>query len=547
MDAPRDARWLHDHFHPDHFISRDDLRLYPDAVVDAVNAAPGPQLKRVPGKGYGLFAEKAYRQGSQVTTYGGARVGSTVTGRYVVVFNKRVRIDGEHGFLASEKGRWVNDPQHSMGQSLADIEVIENARLTIVGNTLVFYATRDIEEDEELLWYYGDEYVRDWLEEEDVHSPEDMATSPSSSPRTMTTDEDDATAAEYPPAQLRHETMLEQLRREGADEAYIAKAQQWLAPHGYKLETFNVAAAQRDPALLQMMPRDIRRLLMSAIISVTLEDAPAMPCVAVALIMRLATAMESMAHVLNHDDSVWHRFFVHDFERLGERAPLWTRKRPMPWRSAYLWTVFFRRRCLRELERRREHHETLSSARRQTFGPVPFGLPGCVSVLQVYAQDWSEDTHLRYLQGHATALALRGGGNFVYPPLIGGEEDLESLAGYDVIGGRRVPTNPGRELWRQLSPMHDDDGDGGEGHANMTARHRRLARLWEETLHPSQTGSLAGAAQWNYGGSLYAYCCTQLPIGVPAANQAIFDSLPDEPVLAGRLYLGAAMAPGRTV
>lgn len=497
-------------FDPQHKISEADMRDLLDAVVETVNRTPGPRLAKVEGKGYGLFAEKSYKAGEVVTVYGGKWVAPGVTGPYVIEFAPNRIINGAYGFYPDEKGRWINDPQTRRSQTPDELMALENVNVLRNGRTVYMIATRPIDEGEELLWYYGEDYDRDWLPpEEETESERESETGPV------------------------HETMLETLRREGVDEKEIARMEAWLAPHGYDLATFNVEVASEDPERFGVLPKDVRHLLMRHVIDEVLLETKEDPCVGVAYVMRLGRRIVSMADLLNTDDGLWRRFFLHDFERFGEHAPWWTGHHPMPWRSAYLWTVFFRRRCLRELARLRA--SALGGAYEQTFGPIAFGMPGCVSALAVYHREWEAPMENRRLVGYVGARDLRGGGQFVYPTRTAWGQ-ARILQG--IHERKNEYENPGQELSLALRYLSTE-------HPTMES----LRGAWSQKLRPHGTETLAAAVAWDYGGSLFAYCeiqglRDQSALFLPFV-QSIVASLPDIPHLGKRLYLGMTVATAR--
>jgi hypothetical protein len=502
MDVPRAT----------HRITKDELHDHLADVVKAANETGGPIVKAVPGKGYGLFADREYAPDEKVTRYGGRWGGENLEGPYVIAFAKGRRLDGAYGFLPGEKGRWINDPQSSSSQTESELQKADNVNALLEGNAVWMVATRWIKPGEEILWYYGEDYERPWLNESDGDASMDMSSSPSSNDLLQ----------EYPP--YRRKTMLETLQEEGADTEYITRLEQWLGGHGYNLATFDMQAAQRDPDMIERIPRDLRYYLMRIIIDAVLADNQDDPCVGVAQILKLGTRIRSMRELLENDDRVWRRFFEHDFEPFKEKAHWWTRDRPMPWRSAYLWTVFFRRRCLRELAALRGN--SLGQNREQTFRPIAFGQSGCVSVLAVYERGWHQPETNRQFSGYATARDLAAGGQYVWAsaslqpgPKVNGPLQF----GY-------VGSNPARELMEAVASRWPDDRTLKEKHAR-----------WSLELSPIDSGSLSEALLWNYGGSLFGYCWLgSYPLALHQEEffRQVFEDLPEFPELSGLLYLG---------
>lgn len=124
-----------------------------DLVVEAflINVATGPIVQlTTDGRGYGLFADKRYRIGERITIYGGETVENDAEGDYVLHNqHKGITLDAQFRFRGKEKGRWINDTNE--GQSNVEIDA-----------DLYVFATKNIEPGEELQWWYGDEYERDW-------------------------------------------------------------------------------------------------------------------------------------------------------------------------------------------------------------------------------------------------------------------------------------------------------------------------------------------------------------------------------------------------
>jgi len=476
---------VHPYYDFDHRITREDLQKHFEAVVDVVNDAPGPFMAPVQGKGYGLFADRAYKTGEAVTVYGGTWVGPTVSGPYVIAFSRKRRLDGAYGFLPTEKGRWINDPQTDPAQSQDELTSLENVNLMRHGKEVMFYATRPIDEGEELLWYYGPQYERPWLAA--VGSESEAVPSPEPSPKSRT------------------------------------------------------AQALRDPRRIERLPRDVRYLFMRHVIDEVLLDTKEDPCVGVAYLLVLANRFPSMSELLDSDDTIWSMFFRHDFERFGEKAIWWTGSRPMPWRSAYLWTVFFRRRCLRELARFRA--VALAGAYEQRFGAVPFGTLGCVTALLVFRRDWEAAMDAQEFMGYTGARDLRGLGQFVHPPPRHGPEEVRVLRGIDTVKDQDVYSNPGAELWQALFHLMFEN--------DLLVD---LRNAWHDKLRPNVLHGFARNVLWDYGAAIFAYCWLQLSTttrGLASGNtvtvdqapffKAIFDSLPDVPHLGEKPYLGTKM------
>jgi hypothetical protein len=76
------------------------------------NMERGPIIAKstIPGIGFGLFAEKNYKQYDLITIYGGKLYYESIDGEYVFRLreNPPLYVNGEVDFHPSEKGRWIN-------------------------------------------------------------------------------------------------------------------------------------------------------------------------------------------------------------------------------------------------------------------------------------------------------------------------------------------------------------------------------------------------------------------------------------------------------
>ena len=120
-----------------------------EAVVVCVNSVPGPIVcwdddRRC----YGLKADRAYKCGEKITTYGGYISVKEIQGDYVAKSGE-VYIDGKHDFFPSQKGRWINESDRD--RTVVNVKLGRDVR-----------ATCDIEAGEWLFADYGDEYVRNY-------------------------------------------------------------------------------------------------------------------------------------------------------------------------------------------------------------------------------------------------------------------------------------------------------------------------------------------------------------------------------------------------
>ena len=146
------------------------------------------ELKKHQVKGYGLFAKKLIKKGEviafyKVTVYYAARYKSPTNNIYTFnVYkldgneNKRYIGDIDNNsfpkpinnisFLAP----FANEPSEKENEvinSEMDYNLDENyknRKIVKVGDTLIYnlIALKNIKKGEEVLWYYGDEYVRDY-------------------------------------------------------------------------------------------------------------------------------------------------------------------------------------------------------------------------------------------------------------------------------------------------------------------------------------------------------------------------------------------------
>lgn len=144
----------------------------PDAVVELVNSKQlGTRVaKTTDGRGYGLFATRAFRPGDRVATYGG-RVYKSIDEvnaahadlpwdspyrDYVVQVTGSLFLDTGLFFRPQDAGRYVNES--ALGQNwAANVEGKYKKR----GDRIVdywFQAKRPIDAGEEIIAYYGPQY-----------------------------------------------------------------------------------------------------------------------------------------------------------------------------------------------------------------------------------------------------------------------------------------------------------------------------------------------------------------------------------------------------
>jgi hypothetical protein len=129
------------------------------AVVNVPLASQGLEVRETPGRGYGLFATRAFFKGQTLTEYGGVYhkpCGDELRGDYVLAVKvKHCAWDAERSFYAHHGGRWINEPP--LGQMW---RVNVEGRYT--GKRYYFVAARDLAAGEELYLNYGDDYEAPW-------------------------------------------------------------------------------------------------------------------------------------------------------------------------------------------------------------------------------------------------------------------------------------------------------------------------------------------------------------------------------------------------
>ena len=144
-------------FFSDHPDNRHEIQIFSEYVNMPVVIKPSNF------GGYGLFTKENYpvKIGGKITEYGGLRLRPDAPfnkdSRYIVnVWDPDddddrflFRIDGAHSFLLKEAGRWAN-------KSVDDA----NAKLVYERKTdsVWLIATRNIGDDDEILWDYGPKF-----------------------------------------------------------------------------------------------------------------------------------------------------------------------------------------------------------------------------------------------------------------------------------------------------------------------------------------------------------------------------------------------------
>jgi len=129
-------------------VTENDLNDIP-SLVKRVNQIDGPKVEWDNERNcYGLKADRMYKKGKLVTTYGGIKYLKEVHGDYVVKANE-IHIDGRFGFKLSEKGRWINESDRD--RKIVNVTLGRDIR-----------ATRIIQPGEWIFADYGPDYVRNY-------------------------------------------------------------------------------------------------------------------------------------------------------------------------------------------------------------------------------------------------------------------------------------------------------------------------------------------------------------------------------------------------
>mgnify|MGYP001602558310 CR=1 FL=1 len=108
--------------------------------------------KARPGLGYGLFATAPVRKGNLISEYSGKRIptpyADTLKTRYLFEIDREWTIDGSS---RENIARYIN---HSCDP---------NCECELRSGRIFIYAARDIQEEEELTFDYGDEYFDEFI------------------------------------------------------------------------------------------------------------------------------------------------------------------------------------------------------------------------------------------------------------------------------------------------------------------------------------------------------------------------------------------------
>lgn len=131
--------------------SPDDVRTRLGYIIELSNSLGGPQIKKDKIRGWGLYADRDYKKGENVTKYGGVKAPRDAAGDYTAVSGKGSYlkfINGEYGFnIYSERGRWINEYDNQRGK--VNVILGENIR-----------TTTDVKKGDQFFADYGNEYVR---------------------------------------------------------------------------------------------------------------------------------------------------------------------------------------------------------------------------------------------------------------------------------------------------------------------------------------------------------------------------------------------------
>ncbi len=134
-----------------YIVTLEDVNDRIEKIIHTSNSLGGPQIKKDPIRGWGLFAEKDYHAGRNVTQYGGVKVPRGSEGDYMAATGTgRPFINGEYGFnIYTERGRWINesDAKRSI------VNVILGERVLVI---------KDVKKGEQFFADYGDDYERDY-------------------------------------------------------------------------------------------------------------------------------------------------------------------------------------------------------------------------------------------------------------------------------------------------------------------------------------------------------------------------------------------------
>lgn len=145
-------------------------------VVFLANLTPGPVILFInPSVGYGLFADRDYSYKESLTSYGGIfsadDASDPMSGDYVIEYGKNKFVDGRYNFKLSQKGRFVNE-QHdktqfkNKQQMTSHLRKHQNVKLVMKTDVDLQFEplANGVSKGKELIWYYGKDYERPWME-----------------------------------------------------------------------------------------------------------------------------------------------------------------------------------------------------------------------------------------------------------------------------------------------------------------------------------------------------------------------------------------------
>jgi hypothetical protein len=324
-------------------------------------------------------------------------------------------------------------------------------------------------------------------------------------------------------------------QEEEEEEEALSKLREVLRQQGYTDVYFRAAPGDNveDIPVIASAPPDMRRLFVRLYLALSLRELGNAPiCSGAAKLMWMASRWRSLDRAMNSDDSIWAALFERDFAPFGERAHEWTLGRPMPWRSAYLWTVFLRRRCLREMAivAWNVHPRALRS--------IPFGQRGSVCAIEKWIGMPSPSVKL---DAYCSVSRYESSLTFVSGMSLESRHAL--LEGLNAVHGDRrfgmeLDCFPAKAMIREVAAIAQR-----QYIANTRVPPPSLREMFRRLLLPTDK-SLARFVEWNYADAIYAYASAgvtspgQDPTPFEAEDLVIFASLPDYPNVKGRVYLG---------
>lgn len=123
-----------------------------------VNLFPGPKVLPSEGKGYGLFADRQYGFGDDLSIeYGGEKVSNEFSSGDYVLYSPslNITVDGARDFYLNEKGRWINEEKP---YNVTFSENMSKKR----NKVMLKSSSTKIKKEQELSLYYGPDYERPW-------------------------------------------------------------------------------------------------------------------------------------------------------------------------------------------------------------------------------------------------------------------------------------------------------------------------------------------------------------------------------------------------